>query len=240
RRISFSHVLLVGQIGLSLLMLVAAGLFVRTLSNLEAVSLGFNRENLLLFNLNARQTGHKDPEISEFYANLRENLAGLLGVRDAGMAQDSLLGGENEMPISLPGQPPREDTRYLSVGPDFLTTMQIPLIAGRDIGERDRPDSQAVAVINEEFARINFPGLNPLGRHLRLWKDGQEKDLARDMEIVGVARNARYGSLTEKTLPVVYLAYNQGFPLPNDMIFVLRTKGDPVALLNAIRDLVHQ
>lgn len=239
-RVSMSHVLLVGQIALSLLLLVAAGLFVRTLSNLESVNLGFNRENLLLFNLNARQTGHRDPEILEFYARLTESLAAIPGVRDAGLARDSLLRGEHRMPISLPGQTPRQDTRYLSVGPDFLTTMQIPVIAGRQISERDQPKSQPVAVISEEFARINFPGLNPLGRHLMLWKDGEQKELARDMEIVGVAKNARYGSLTERILPVVYLPYNQGFPLADDMTFVLRAKGDPLALVNSVRQVVHE
>jgi len=144
------------------------------------------------------------------------------------------------MPISLPGLPPIEGTRYTTVGADFLTTMQIPIVAGRDIDNHDRPGSQAVAVVNEEFARLNFPGKNPLGQHLRLWRDVGEKNLARDMEIVGIAKNARYGSVKRETLPVVYFPYNQGFPQPNEMMFALRTAGDPLALVNSVGEVVHQ
>jgi macrolide transport system ATP-binding/permease protein len=239
-RVSVTETLVVGQMAISLLLLVAAGLFVRTLSNLQSVSLGFNRENLLLFELNARQSGHKDSEISEFYENVRERLAAIPGVRDASLAEGSLIRGENQMPISLPGLPPIEGTRYTTVGADFLSTMQIPIVAGRDIDRHDRPGSEAVAVINEEFARLNFPGKNPLGQHLRLWREREEKNLARDMEIVGIAKNARYGSVKQETLPVVYIPYNQGFPRPNAMTFALRTAADPLALVNSVREAVHQ
>jgi len=118
--------------------------------------------------------------------------------------------------------------------------MQIPLVAGRDIEERDRPDSPPVAVINEEFARLNFSGRNPLGMHVMLWEGADEKKLLRDMEIVGVAKNARYGSLQQETLPVVYLPFNQGDPQPNEMMFVLRTEGDPAAFIHSTREAVHQ
>jgi macrolide transport system ATP-binding/permease protein len=235
--ISLSQILVIGQIAISLLMLVAASLFVRTLANLQSVELGFNRENVLLFQLNARQAGHHDPEIAEFYGNLRKQLATIPGVRDAGLAGGSLLGGETQLPISLPGAPRHEATRVLVVGPEFLSTMQVPILAGRDIEERDRPGSQPVAVINERFARTNFGNQNPLGRHLILSKDGRP---ARDMEIVGVFKNARYGALREKIPPVVYIPYNQGYPQPNEMAYALRTTGDPLAYVNSVREVVRQ
>ncbi len=238
-----TQILVVGQIALSMLMLVTAALFVRTLSNLQSINLGFNRENLLLLQINARQSGHKDADISEFYENVRERLASIPGVRSASLAQGSLIRGEDGMPISLPGQPVSRGTRYKAIGPNFLTTMQIPLIDGRDINEHDRPGSPRVAVINEEFARLNFPGRNPLGTHIMLWAGVDEKDLLRDMEIVGVAKNARYGSLhslPRETLPVVYIPFNQGDPQPNEMMFVLRTQGDPVAFIHSAREVVHQ
>ena len=239
-RVSATQVLVVGQIAISLLMLVAAGLFVRTLSNLQSLNLGFNRENLLLFQVNARQSGHQDADISGFYENLRERLAAIPGVRSATLTGESLIRGESSMPISLPGQRPRDDTRFARIGPGFLSTMQIPLVAGREIEQRDRPGSQPVAVVNEEFARLNFPGHNPVGQHLMLWKDDEEKNLERDMEIVGVSRNTTYGGLKRETLPLVYFAYDQGYPLPNEMMFVLRTAGDPTAVVNAVRGAVHQ
>ncbi len=239
-RVNMRQILVVGQMAASLLMLVAAGLFVRTLSNLESVSLGFNRENLLLFQLNARQAGNNDAAICEFYRAVREQLAAIPGVQSAGLARGSLIDGESTVPISTVGTRPQPDTRYMPVGPDFLTTMQIPILEGRDFNEHDRPRSQPVAVVSEEFARINFPGRNPVGQYLQLWKDEEQRNLARDMEIVGVAKNARYGSLQREMVPVVYVAYDQGYPQPNEMMFVLRTLGDPLSYVSQVREIVHQ
>ena len=97
----------------------------------------------------------------------------------------------------------------MTVGASFLATMQIPIVAGRDIEERDRPNSAPVAVINEEFARINFSGQNPLGHHLILWQDDKQ---ARDMEIVGVAGNASYGNLKREIPPVIYMPSTRDIP----------------------------
>ena len=191
-------VLVAGQIALSLLILVAAGLFVRTLSNLESVNLGFTRDNLLLFELNGRQSGHRDGEINDFYDNLRERFAAIPGVESAGLADRSMIAGDDQMPIGLPGAQPDRRNRFRSVGPSFLTTMRIPILAGRDIDEDDRTASKPVAVVSEEFVKINFPGRNPIGHHLLLWK-GASGSVARDMEIVGVAKNASYGGLKRET-----------------------------------------
>jgi macrolide transport system ATP-binding/permease protein len=237
--VGLSQVLVAGQIALSLLILVAAGLFVRTLSNLESVNLGFNRDNLLLFELNGRQSGHRDGEINDFYNDLRERFAAIPGVASAGLADRSMIGGDDQMPIGLPGAQADRRNRFRSVGPRFLTTMQIPILTGRDIDEHDRTTSKPVAVVNEEFVKINFPGRNPIGHHLLLWK-GASGSVARDMEIVGVAKNASYGGLKREILPVIYLPFNQGFPLPNDMMFALRTNGDPLSYENTVREIVHQ
>jgi len=237
--ISLCRVLVAGQIALSLLILVAAGLFVRTLSNLESVNLGFNRENLLLFELNGRQSGHRDGEINDFYNDLRERFAAIPGVASAGLARSSMISGEDLMPIGLPGAGPDINNRYLTVGPRFLTTMQVPILEGRDIDEHDRTTSRQVVVVNEQFVKINFHGDNPLGHHVLLWK-GINGAVARDMEIVGVAKNASYGNLKREIPPVVYLPFNQGIPLPNEMTFALRTVGDPLAYVNTVRQIVHQ
>jgi macrolide transport system ATP-binding/permease protein len=136
--------------------------------------------------------------------------------------------------------PPRPETRYTTVGPDFMATMQIPILAGRDIEARDHAGSQLVAVINERFARINFPGQNPVGHHLILWKDDEEKTRERDMEIVGVSKDVRYGDLKSEIPPLVYLPYDQGYPQPNQMTYVLRTYGDPISFVNSVREVVRQ
>jgi macrolide transport system ATP-binding/permease protein len=236
-RVSTSHVLVVCQIGISLIMLVAAGLFVRTLANLQSVELGFNRENLLLFQLDARKAGHKDPEVAAFYADLRRRFGTMPGVRSASLSEDGLIEAGTGLPISLPGAPAGNGEALLAVGPAFFQTMQIPILAGRDFEERDRPGSQGVAVINAAYAKANFGDRNPLGVHLTLWKD---KLPARDMEIVGICGNARYGDLTTDFQPVVFIAYDQGYPQPDQMVFALRTAGDPLRYVSSVREIVRQ
>jgi macrolide transport system ATP-binding/permease protein len=240
RHISLSHMLVAGQIAISLVMLVAAGLFVRTLSNLQSIDLGFNRQNVLLFQLDARKAGHKDPEITAFYGNLRKRFSAIPGVRSASLSEDSLILAGSGLPISVSGAPPNDDNRFLTVGPAFFATMQIPILAGRDFEESDRPGSPAVAMINEVFAKANFGNRNPLGQHLILREAGEGDRLARDMEIVGVSRNVRYGGLTRAIPPVVYMPYDQGYPQPNQMVYALRTSGDPLRYVNAVREIVRQ
>jgi macrolide transport system ATP-binding/permease protein len=232
--LSLSRLLVVSQIVLSMLLLVAAGLFVRTLISLQSLDLGFNRENVLLFELNARQAGHHHPEISAFYADLRVRFSSIPGVRSASLSHSSLIGAGTGLPINPPGREPDENTRILFVGPDFFKTMQIPTLLGRGIEASDRPGSRQVAVISELFAKANFGDRNPLGQHLIMQDEG------RDLQIVGVSRNARYGGLKQALPPVVYIPYDQGFPPPMQMVYALRTAGDPLALVNTVRQIVRQ
>src|SRR5215813_9550683 len=137
------HVLVVAQIATSFLILVAAGLFVRTLDKLHSVQLGYTRENILLFSLNARQAGHRDPEITTFYSDLRKRFESIPGVSSATLSQSSIISAartgqaiRGEMKI---GAVAIEDVRALAAGTRFLTTMQIPILAGREIDDRDQP-----------------------------------------------------------------------------------------------------
>jgi macrolide transport system ATP-binding/permease protein len=234
-RVSLSQALVVSQIVFSLLMLVAAGLFVRTLSNLQSIQMGFNRENVLLFQLNARQAGHRDPEIFAFYDELRKRFAAIPGVRNATLSHASLLGAGRGLDIRVSGTP-APDTRILNTGSAFFSTMQIPMLIGREIDERDQPGSPPVVVANERFTRIHFGNENPLGRRVTL--GGPHP---RDMEIVGVAANAHYGRLKDNTQPVLYIPYNQGdYPRVQQMVYALRTAGDPLTYVKTVREIVHQ
>jgi macrolide transport system ATP-binding/permease protein len=236
-RMNLSHALVAFQIAISLLILVAAGLFGRTLSNLQSVQLGFNGENVLLFQLNAQQVGHREPEIVTFYADLRKRFEAIPGVRHASFSHSSLIGAGRQLPISVSGTPAR-GTRILNTGPGYLTTMQIPILLGREIGERDQPSSPPVAVVNDLFARTNFGRENPVGRHISL---GGSNGGPRDMEIIGVCTNARYGGLKRDIPPVVFIPYNQGtFPPVQQMTYALRTAGDPLLYLKTVRKIVHQ
>ena len=236
-RVSLSDVLVAGQIAISLLMLVAAGLFVKTLSNLQSVELGFQRENILLFELNARQAGHKPPQISAFYDDLRRRFREIPGVRNVSLSNRDLIRAGFVVPVSLSGGEPVPVYNMLAVGPAFFTTMGIPILAGREIGESDRPGSPAVAVVNERFAKAYFGGRNSLGQRLTLWSG---KQAARDMEVVGVSRDARYGGLKREVPPVVYIAYDQGYPEPDRVVYELRTAGDPMTQVNAVREIVQR
>jgi len=237
-----SHVLVVTQIATSLLIVAAAGLFVRTLANLHAVDIGFNRQNLLLFNLDGSQAGYKDAALRYFYAELHHRFSSIPGVVKVTMTHIPLLANSySSTGASIPGRPEREgersSTAVLVIGPEFFNTMQIPILSGRPIDQRDREGAQTVAVVNEVFAKKYFPGVSPIGRHFLLGgKDGT------DMEIVGVSKTARYNSLQDEIPPVTYTSYLQqskDAPL-RWMYFELRTAGDPLALANTVRRIVHQ
>jgi predicted permease len=240
RRASLSQVLVVTQIGISLLMLVAAGLFVRTLSNLQSIQLGFNRENVLLFRMNARQAGHRDPEIITFYSDLQKRFGAIPGVRGASASHSPLLGeGTWSGPVVPAGQQRKVSAHILMTTSDFFKTMQIPVVLGRGFDDRDQPGSQAVAIVSEAYVKRNFPDRNPLGQHIVIGRRPPLED--RDVEIVGVARNVRYGALKGEFRDIAYLPFNQGSYVPvEEMTFALRTSGDPLRYVNTVRAIVNQ
>ena len=224
--------LIAAQLAIALLVLVAAGLFIRTLSNLNAIQLGFNRENLLLFELDARQAGYRDPEIANFYRNLQTQFQAIPGVRNATLSRVSIMaGGTMFLPFNVHGK--RTDTtNTLLVGPSFFATMQIPVLMGHDIEDRGR----AAAVVDEEFAKTYFPGENPVGQHMAAPR------YVDDVEIVGVSANAKYGDFRGQSKePVVYLLYNHvSRPPISEMVFELRTAGNPLTYANTVREIVRK
>jgi macrolide transport system ATP-binding/permease protein len=242
RRISLSHALVATQIAISLLMLVAAGLFVRTLSNLQAIQLGFNREDVLLFRMNARQAGHQDPEIVSFYSELQKRFSAIPGVRAATASDSPLLGeGTSSGPLLPAGAQPTagKSPHILTTGQDFFRTMQIPLLLGRGIDERDQPGSPAVAVVSEAYVKTYFGDRNPIGQRLSIRRRPPQS--AQQFEIVGVAGNARYGTLKGEFREIVYLPFNQGTYGPADeMTFALRTSGDPLRPVSTVREIVRR
>ena len=241
RRIRLSQALVASQIALSLLLVFGAGLFVRTLSNIHSVELGFNQENLLLFSLNARQAGYKDAALAQFYDNLLGEFRRIPGVKNAGLSQFPLVSHYwSSTGLNIPGHPKTErrnpETCVMPVDPSFLDTMQIPILLGRGIEERDIT-SPKVAVVTEQFAKKFFGGENPVGRRIGL---GDEKSPA-DIEIVGVAKTTLYNSIKEtETPPVAYVPYTQDLSGLGGVTFELRAAGDPLALVSSVRKIVHR
>ena len=234
-RLTLTHVLVVAQIAISLLLLVAAGLFVRTLSNLESVSLGFNRENVLLFEVNAPQAGLPAARVADFYAGLRRRLADVPGVREVTLSHASLIRAGRSHRLTVEGQP-TAGTRELWIGPRFFTTMQIPIVRGREITEADRLGTLPVVVVSELFARTNFGEEDPIGHHIEIGLSA----LPLVCEVVGVAASARYGGLKGQTPPLVYLPYAQvPTPLLQQMTYAMRTENHPLSYASGVRQIVH-
>ena len=198
------QVLVVAQIAMSFGILFAAGLFVRTLDKLHSIPLGYARENILLFTLNARQAGYRGPEITTFYENLRKRFESIPGVSGATLSQSSIISageaGGTYMGTMKIGAVTIQGAGVMAAGPRFLATMQIPILAGREIDDRDQPGSSPVAVISEQLARTYFGSGNPLGRRIKFVDD------KRDLEIAGVSGNVRYCGLKEGSPMTVFVA----------------------------------
>lgn len=241
RGFSLSHILVVTQIAVSLLLVASAGLFVRTLNNLQSVNLGFNSENVLVFTLNGAQAGYKGSALTGFYSELQHRFAGVPEVRGATLTDMPLVSNwMNSTGIIIPGVPKPAgrgpSTAMTQVGPNFFETMQIPILVGRPIDDRDREGAPPVAVVNEVFAKKYFPNESPVGRHFTL----RGKDPV-DVEIVGLSKTARYNSLKRDVPPVTYTSYLQSGKgrLVDQMFFELRTKGNPLALADQARRIVR-
>ena len=237
-RVSVSQSLVVTQIAVSLLLLVAAGLFVRTLLNLNSIDPGFNRERILLFAVNARQAGYNNEAMPRFFEDLRARFAAIPGVRSATASSLPMISNTvNNGNITVPGYTGKDpDSSFLSVAQDFFSTFEIPVLLGRPIDTRDVAGAAKVAVVNEIFVKTYFAGQNPLGRRFRVCCG----PTAPEVEIVGVSRNTRYSSLKEDVSPVAYFPYTYDPRSMGSLTFELRTAGDPLALAGAAREVVRQ
>jgi predicted permease len=235
RRI-FGKSLVVAQIALSVGLLSAAGLFVRHLSNLENLDLGFRRDHVLLVTLDPTRSGYSDEQLSRAYEDLLAHLEQIPGVRSATISGPGPLSGAGASRFAtVEGHPERpEDRRYVSVswvGPKYFETLGTPLLAGRDFSFEDR-GRPCGAIINEAMARYYFAGGNPIGKYVTF--DGD----AKPYEIVGVAGDAKYYEIREAARRTIYL---DAFQVPRPpATFALRTNADPQAAAPAARRVVRE
>lgn len=201
-----SQALVVLQIALSLVLLVSTGLFVRTLRNLQNVDAGFNRRQLVLFRIDAGPAGYSVAGTAVLHARLRERLEKIPGVSAATFSNQPLLSSDGHTRgVSVQGYTPRPRTStsaYVnSLAPNFFSAMELPLVLGRGFTERDDASAPKIAVVNQTFARKYFGDENPIGR--RFGFDGAEHSA--DLEIVGVARDAKYTGLRAAIPPTAYV-----------------------------------
>lgn len=234
-------VLVCAQVSLSLLLLIAAGLFVGTLKNLRGVNPGFEVTNLLSFSTDPTLNGYDKARAKLFYRQLNENLASLPGVRSAALAIVQLLSfDEWDSTVSIEGYAPKpgEDMNpWLNyVSPLFFNTLQIPLYAGRDFTDRDQLGASKVAIVNEKFAKRYFGDRNPVGRHIGMGGDPGTK---LDIEIIGVVRDTKYQTMHADTPRQVFFPYLQN-DWANAMTAYVRT-GEPSAqMFPLLRAVVHR
>ena len=239
-RLSLTQALVVAQIAISLLLLVAAGLFVRTLSNLQSISLGFNRESVLLFELNAPQAGYPESRVAAFYADLRRRLSEVPGVRDATLSHASLIRAGRSHPVTVNGRP-TQGTRILLHGASILHDHADSDAAGAGDRGRRSPGNAARRRGERSLRQSQLRRREPGGAAHRGRRQHEVGGVPLVLEIVGVAANARYGGLKREIPPVVYVPYAQ-VPPPRlrEMTYALRTDGDPLRYVGAVRQIVHE
>ena len=231
--------LIVAQVALSLLLLVGAGLFIRTLYNLQHVNLGFNQDNLLVFTLQPEQSGYKDERLLQFYQQLFARLDTLPGVRAATFGKVALIAEENWsndflLPGETEGTAAERDTMRQTVRENYFATMEIPLLHGRGFTVQDDERAPKVAVVSQAFARKFFPSEDVLGKRVT-FIDGK-----REVEIIGVVADTKYESQREEIQPLFYSPWRQEFAEIGEMHFTLRTAGEPTALAATVRQVVRE
>jgi predicted permease len=231
--------LVIAQVALSLLLLVGAGLFLRTLINLRNLPSGFNEENVMLFAVDPSATGLKgdDPRLPALLRDVEESVRAVPGVQGAAFSFFVFHQGQWSSRVATANEAissARINVRNNVVGPDFFKVMGIPLVVGRGFTTADTASSQKVAVISEEMARRIFPNESPLGKRFGI--DGPKS--MNDFEVVGVVRDAKYGSLTEQIRPMAYYTHSQR---PQSLgNFVVRTLGPTERVISQVRQTIRQ
>lgn len=242
-RFGLAPALIVSQVAVSLVLLVGAGLFARSLLKLEHEDLGFNSENVLLVDIDPRLAGYKPKELSGLYRQLLDRLGALPGVRSTTVATYSPLSGTARTSnISVQGYLPEPgdemDVSNMLIGPGYCQTLGLPLLLGREIGMQDTPASARVAVVNEAFAKTFFHGENPVGRRFGFGDDVKQSG---DIEVVGVIGDVKYESAKEKPVPTCYRpilqVQDQGAYSSN---LEIRTEGDPLGAVSNVRSAIAQ
>ncbi len=234
--IPLARVLLVVQVALSLVLLVGAGLFARSLRNLGTADLGLARESLLLINVHA--SGGSLQKRQEFWTRLTEKMSALPGVRGVALVGDAVFGnGGWNMTVWIPR--PGRPAEYAQiadnpVGPGFFATVGIPVLLGREFGEQDRETSPKVAVVNQSFAGRFFGNESPIGK--RVGDDGPSS--VSRYEIVGLVGDAKYGTVRESNRSMIFLPILQE-PASDSYVLHVRTAAQPAALAPSIVRQIH-
>jgi predicted permease len=236
-RFGLRGLLVTAQVALSLLLLIGAGLFLRSLRNAVTFDPGFDSHNLLLASLATSGQQLTKQQTQAFYQELLDNLGSEPGVRSVSLTKTvPLSGGGQRRGIFIEGYEPRpnEDTELNTnvIGANYFNTLGISVVKGRDFNSGDRVGSPGIVMVNEEFERRYYAGQSAVGKRVRTDSEGPF------LEIVGVVRTAKYRNLREAPLPLVYIPLAQ--EMQGDMTLVVRTAGDPATLRDNVRSVVQR
>jgi predicted permease len=247
RRLGSREVLVSAQVALALLLLAASGLMLRTLANLASIDPGFDPGRVLVLSVDLSPTRPEGSQVAGLYHDLLDRVRHLPGVEAASMASAlPVMGSDLQVQLTVdlgvgsaaPGTEPPSVFHAL-VGDDYFQTVGMKLLRGRSFGPGDHASAPGAVVVNQTAARRLWPGLDPLGRRLRLVQTETP------FEVVGVVADAIYSNLKEEAGPVLYLAHSQaeksfiGALLAPEMTLLVRTAGEPRQVLGAVRETVH-
>lgn len=229
--------LVVAQISLSLVLLICAGLFIRSFRSAQKIDPGFNPHNILMASYNLFTAGYTEATGTEFHRQLQAKLEAVPGVQSVTLSTRVPLtfsGGSTAVKPEGYVSPANEsmETQVAIISTNYFHTMQIPIVGGRDFAPQDTKTSQRVVIVSQAFANRYWPGQEPLGKRLN-------SDFTHEwFTVVGVARDCKEISLNEKPLPFLYLPVTQIYR--PDMIINVRTAGDPLALARSVENAAHE
>ncbi len=233
RHLNLRNLLVVGQVAVSVIVLVGAGLCVRSLRNLSAIDTGFDPAKVLVMSVDVGLSGYNRERGLQFYSDLLERVQRLSGVEAVSLATQIALGDGFGATMRADGYAPRpgEDlgSDFNQIGPDYFGVMQIPLLEGREFGPTDTTTTLPVAIINQTAARRFWPGQSALGRRVIIGRPPYDSTRV----VVGVVKDSKYRRLTEEVRPAVFTPFFQSYR--GDMTLHVRTTGEPAAMLAAVR-----
>ena len=236
-RIGIGKILVMGQIAISMMLLIGAGWFLRTLRNLQNVDLGYSRDRIVLVSVDFLSAGYSGGRLPIVYNELRDRLARIPGVRAVTYSQNGLFSGsESGDRITVEGYKPQKrgdaSARFDEVGPSYFSIVGIPILLGRDIGQQDAASGPSVCVVNEAFAKFYFGTANPIGKHVT----DEFPDTRKTFVIVGVSRDARDHNLRRDVFRRFYISALQPLGTYSPfMHFEIRTYGEPSRVIQAAR-----
>ena len=237
-RSRFGKTLVAAQVALSLLLLVGAGLFLRTLHNLKNVDAGFRRDGVVTMRLNPAVTVNQGAQLVNLWSEIVTRVQRLPAVRSASLSTLTPLDGNDrgvrvDVAGFTPGSEQDKDVRLNQVSPEFFQTFGIGLLQGRAFADTDNESAPKVAILNETAARFYFSGRNPVGGLLSFKRRSKPPV---QYQVVGVVRDSRYLNLRESDTRLVYLARLQALDQLGRLTLAVRGEGPPVNLVNAVRN----